>query len=76
MTLVELIKIEQILKENINAKLKAKKLFDETMREKYNRYDWFTVKMNNAEKEQYDILYKEYAEANSLYKSFIEHNWQ
>lgn len=76
MTLVELNKIEQVLKENRDAKLKARRLFNETMREKYDKDDWFRDKMNNAEKETYDTLYKEYDEAASVYRSFTEHNWQ
>ena len=76
MTLVELNKIERVLKENRDAKLKARRLFNETMREKYNKDDWFRDKMNNAEKETYETLYKEYDEAFSIYRSFTEHNWQ
>lgn len=76
MTLVELNKIERVLKENRDAKLKAKRLFNETMREKYNKDDWFRDKMNSAEKETYETLYKEYDEASSIYSSFTEHNWQ
>ena len=75
MTLIELNKIEQILKENKNTKLRAKTLFNETMREKYSD-DWFSNKMNNTEKETYDRIYKEYNEAYSIYKSFVEHNWR
>lgn len=76
MTLIELNKIEQVLKENRDAKLKARRLFNETMREKYDKDDWFRDKMNNAEKETYETLYKEYDEASDIYRSFVEHNWQ
>ena len=75
MTLVELNKIEQVLKENRDAKLKARRLFNETMREKYDKDDWFRDKMNNAEKETYETLYKEYDDASDIYRSFVEHNW-
>lgn len=75
MTLIELNKIEQVLKENRDVKLKARRLFNETMREKYND-DWFRDKMNNVEKETYNTLYKEYDEASSAYRSFVEHDWQ
>lgn len=76
MTLVELNKIEQVLKENRDAKSKARRLFNETMRKKYDKDDWFRDKMNNAEKETYGTLYEEYNEAANIYKSFVEHNWR
>ena len=78
MTLVELNKIEQVLKENKTSKIKAKALFTETMREKYCEEGdcWWREKMNAAEKETYDKLISESDEASDIYKSFTEHNWQ
>lgn len=79
MTLIELNKIEQVLKENRDSKLKAKRLFNETMREKYDKDGdncWFREKMNSAEKETYETLLKEYDDASGIYRSFVEHNWQ
>lgn len=78
MTLVELNKIEQVLKENCDVKTRARKLFIERMREKYCENDgcWFESKMNDTEKETYEELRNEYHEAYKVYRSFIEHNWQ
>lgn len=78
MTLVELNKIEQILKENKESKRKARVLFNDSMREKYCDDDgcWFRDKMNATEKEIYNKLISEHDESVDAYKSFIEHDWR
>lgn len=78
MTLAELNKIEQILKENKESKIRASTVFKETMIKKYCKEgdSWWIEKMNITEKETYSNLYNEANEATDIYESFTEHNWQ
>lgn len=78
MTLVELNKIEQVLKENRKAKEKERALFTEKMHEKYSKDCWRYLEtvMDNTEKATYETLRDEYMKARQIYSSFVEHNWQ
>ena len=78
MTLKELNKIEQVLKENKDKKEKAKSFFKDTMREKYceDGSCWFRGTLNLSEQEIYDKLVNEADEALDIYKSFVEHDWK
>lgn len=77
MTLVELNKIEQVLKENCKAKEKERALFTEKMHEKYSKDFWnhLDIVMDSTENATYESLREEHMKALKIHRTFVEHNW-
>lgn len=77
MTLIELNKIEQVLKENCKEKEKERALFTEKMHEKYSKDFWnhLDIVMDSTENATYESLREEHMEALKIHRTFVEHNW-
>lgn len=74
MTFLEMRSIEKVLLENKEVNTRAKKLFFETMKEKYG--EWFETKMNDEEKNVWERVCSDQIEARRTYETFVNYNWK